>query len=512
MILAAARLDSLRLPGLARREIAAVVEARRAERDIAEAAAASNLWHSWGTTPISINRSVWQALTAIRARSRERGLSDPLARRYVHLAKQNVVGPSGPKLNSMPLNSGGLRDDFAARVVEEHWKTWTQARYCDVTGRLSFREICNATLADVIYDGEALVQRVPGGPHGVQVRLIDPERLDFRLNKELDDGGRVVMGVEVDANGRCAALHLLTRAPTDRVSGGVVRVESERIPAEQILHIFVTERSGQLRGIPWMISVVARMKMLHGYIQDAEMASRLGAKSWLFYKTESGLETGVGGAVEGADGSLEMDLDDVGAQQIGPNDDVILQDPAYPHAMFDPYVKGLSRIIAVGTNVSYHSLSGDLEGVNFSSIRQGVLEDREAWKSLQNWLFEQLCTPVFHWWLESAIENNVLTYAKKGETLPLRGDFAKLSRHSWTGRRWSWVDPLKEMQALQLAVGLNVTSVSQIIAEQGYDRDEVFAAIAEERKRMKELGIGLPDVLPTAASLPAGQEESDVAA
>jgi len=42
----------------------------------------------------------------------------------------------------------------------------------------------------------------------------------------------------------------------------------------------------------------------------------------------------------------------------------------------------------------------DLEGVNYSSIRAGVLEDREIFKGLQDWFIRSLVMPVFDEWVD----------------------------------------------------------------------------------------------------------------
>ena len=40
--------------------------------------------------------------------------------------------------------------------------------------------------------------------------------------------------------------------------------------------------------------------------------------------------------------------------------------PDYPHANFEPFMRGHLRSIAMGLGVSYHGLTGDLSQVNFS--------------------------------------------------------------------------------------------------------------------------------------------------
>ncbi|MCI0539082.1 MAG: phage portal protein [Verrucomicrobiales bacterium] len=52
-------------------------------------------------------------------------------------------------------------------------------------------------------------------------------------------------------------------------------------------------------------------------------------------------------------------------------------DPQHPTQAFPFFVKTFLRGIASGLGVSYNTLANELEGVNFSSIRAGVSDERE---------------------------------------------------------------------------------------------------------------------------------------
>ena len=52
---------------------------------------------------------------------------------------------------------------------------------------------------------------------------------------------------------------------------------------------------------------------------------------------------------------------------------------------------------------AYADLSGDLTSVNYSSIRQGALENRENFKTLQKVIIFKFLYPLYKRWLGSAI-------------------------------------------------------------------------------------------------------------
>jgi lambda family phage portal protein len=127
--------------------------------------------------------------------------------------------------------------------------------------------------------------------------------------------------------------------------------------------------------------------------------------------------------------------------------------------------------------VSYHSLGNDLENVNFSSIRAGTLEEREAWKAIQGWVIEHFCNPVYSDWLKMALLRGRLA------NLPM-SKFEKFNNPVWQPKRWPWVDPLKDIKAQEAAVMMGVKSVSDVIRETGRDPDEVWRELEKDITRL----------------------------
>ncbi len=157
-------------------------------------------------------------------------------------------------------------------------------------------------------------------------------------------------------------------------------------------------------------------------------------------------------------------------------------DPAHPNDAYNDFVKGQLRAISTGLGLSYNKLANDLESVNFSSLREGNLAERETWKSLQEWLFDQWKRPQYDDWLEMALI--------AGAIKPLAPErIEKYKRVEFVGRRWPWVDPLKEQQANELSLNQGLRSRSEIIREMGRDPEEVWEEIRSENELMESLGV-----------------------
>lgn len=483
---------------------------RRAARSL-EASQESNLFSGWGTSPVSINRTIFQSLTGTRARSRDRALNDPYAVRFTSLVKHNVVGPAGPRLSSQVRTAKAKPDRELREIVERGWNDFANSKEFDVSHRLTFKQFCSCVMNDVVVDGEALVRiwRSPAaGKWGIAFQMLDAEHLDVRMNADLGDGWRIVMGVELDPFDRPVAYWFKSSLVDEIVPRRMGAPRHTRIAVEDILHVFLSNKGTQIRGIPWFAPVVTSLKMLHGYHQDAEKAARFGANASLFIKSPSGEET-VAGAMVRSDGDLEIEFsDDLIGHQLSEGQELVDFDPRYPHEQFADFTKAMLRRAASGLNVPYPSFGSDLEGVNFSSIRAGELEVREMWKTIQEFLFSDFAAPCFRAWLELALIRRQLRTAR-GTALTMDLE-DRLRVHSWQGKRWSWVDPLKDATANKMLNELNALSVSEIIESMGGDPEETRERIAAERIEMQRLGIVVSASPATTPAVAVDPDPDDV--
>ena len=144
------------------------------------------------------------------------------------------------------------------------------------------------------------------------------------------------------------------------------------------------------------------------------------------------------------------------------------------------FTKTSLRGASSGFDVNYNSLANDLEGVNFSSIRHGVLEDRDNWKKKQAWMRETLCERIHSNWLTFA-----LVSGKIGNYTIL--EFERLNVPFFQGRRWEWVNPLQDEKANTEAINNRTKSPQQIIRERGQDPNEIIKEFKEWHEQTKDL-------------------------
>ncbi len=461
---------------------------------------------SWTTNDQNFNQSLYRNLRVMRARSRDFFRNDEFGRKFASLVRTNVVGPAGFTLKVDARRQDGSRDEQDSARLQKAYARWAKKGQYDVTGRLSETMFDSLAITMVARDGEVLIRMVEGndrGIHGCQLQMLPGHVLDEDLNRELDGGRRIRMGVEFDGFMKPVAYWIRKESNNSDIHGNWSQ-SYDRIPAEQIIHLFVPEEVNQWRGVPWAYAALRRARMLDQYQEAAQVAANVGAAKMGFFQQkdpEAGAPIRVDEEEDGEplDGSQDFISEAAPGQfDVIPDGYELAEwDPDYPHANYDPFVKAISRSIATGCLVSYHGLTGDLTQVNFSSIRAGTLDEREMWKVLQGLYIESVKVPVYEWWLARA-----LIYDRDLSRLPY-SQFDKFNAPMFFGRRWEWVDPKSDIAALKEAVGLGIKSRAEIIRERGRDPEEVWTELEAEEAR----GFNSPTGSGQAPAAPVANQE-----
>jgi lambda family phage portal protein len=450
------------------------------------AAKIDRLTASWVGNSASADSTVRMSLSRLRARARQMATDNDYARRFFKLCRSNVVGSQGINLQvraiSKQTKDEVVFDDVANQIIEDAWYEWAKKKNCTIDGRLSWIDVKQLIIETVAKDGEIFVRKIKGrsagNPFGFALQLIEADHVDENFNQVLQNGNRIRMGIEFNKWNRPVAYHVFTKHPGDSELA-TQRTERERISASDMLHLFTSERVSQSRGLPWMVSAMRRMKMLGTYEENELVAAGVAASKMGFFKSEDG--EGYTGEGKDENGDIITSADPGTFEQLPAGVDFVAWDPQHPSTAFGAFIKTMLRGAASGLGVSYNTLGNDLEGVNFSSIRQGALEERELWKLLQTWMIEHLCDDVFEEFLLMSLTTQKIP-------LPVN-KFEKFNKPVWRPRGWSWVDPLKEVKSNREAMDGLIRSGQDVASEQGQDIEEVYAQLAREKKLRAKYGL-----------------------
>lgn len=449
----------------------------------------------------SADEEIRPAIRILRDRSRDLARNNEYAKRFINLAKSNVVGERGVTVQIKARNDNGSMDNIGNDQIEAAFNQWAKVGVCTVDGKYSWVDAQRFFVESLVRDGEVLCRKVRyPNKFDFAIEFLEPDYLDENYNDNLPNGNRIRMSVELDQFGRPVAYHLLSRHPYDAYS----QTFSEpriRVTADKIIHCFIGERAQQTRGVPWMAPAITSLKMLHGYREAELVAARVGASKMGFFTSPQG------------DGFTADDkIDNVPIMQADPGtfhqlpEGVSFQqfDPTHPTGAFADFEKAVLRGIASGLGVSYTSLANDLEGVSYSSIRQGTLEDRDQWKMVQDILIQHFVEPVFREFLMSIMENGVINIPSTR--------FDKFADSAiFRARGFQWVDPLKEMNAAVIGLKNGILSMQDVANQYGRDVEETFSSINAEKELAAMYGLKMA-FEPFGDKLPAIAEVTDASA
>ncbi len=448
----------------------------------------NRLTGDWPTTPVPADWIVQRFQRALVARSREQAHNNDFMKAYLRLKRLNIVGPSGIVLQSLAKLAGGKPDIEGRMAVEDAFADWGLRQNCDVAGKLSWPAMQRMCVESAARDGEFFVRIVTGRRNGGKyhfcLQLLDPQRCPVDMDRaDLPDGAFIRHGIEFNAYGRPLAYYF--RDDSAERSGVAYSYSGRsymRVPADEIIHGFIPELPGQKRGFPWMATGLFRAKQTSAMEDAAVVNARVGAAKMGFVQFKEG-----SGPEWDEDEGLELDAE-AGAFPVLPSGAEFKEfNPQYPSGEFAPFVKQMLRGFSAGGGVSYPSLSQDLEGVNFSSIRHGELDARETYKEQQAWLIDELCRVVFPLWLRFALlTDNVVT--ESGVVLRI-DRMSRLQPQEWQGRRWTWIDPSADSAAAESTKNNLLASPGALIRESGKDPSQVWREVGEDIAAMRAAGI-----------------------
>jgi lambda family phage portal protein len=447
-------------------------------RSVFKGAELSRLWFDWVATPISADQEIYNDFLRLRSRAREMRRNHPLVRQYADLISTNVIGDEGMRLRAKVRNRDGKLNKDVNDRIEAAWEDWSENVTTDTT--MGLTDFSHMLVESLAVDGEILIRKIKGykaNKYRFALQAVDPDLLDHQyFRAPTDTENEVRLGVEVDNYGRPVAFHLWDRHPTDLFNSQARK--RIRVPAEEILHIYRPDRPNTSRGTTWLNSIMMPAKMLDGYVEAEVVAARTGAAKMGFFEQKT-----AGDYAPPADGErLTMEAVPGQFEALPPGMEFKPWSPEHPSTAFPNFVQSMQRWIASGMHVSYNVLANDLQGVNYSSLRSALLTERDHWRKLQKWWARRVLKPIYAEWLGFA--------QLAGLYLDSR-DWNAYMAVRFMPRGWSWVDPLKDINASVAGIENGLASRARVLADQGQDFEEIAEELADEQALIAELKLQL---------------------
>jgi len=435
----------------------------------------------------SANLDLQQNLDRTRDLSRHLCATDPFLQRYIEVISVYVVGQDGLRIEPSITDARGRLAERVNTSIKEAWDDWSHEATYDC--KMSFNEVEQMVVRSVARDGEALIRTITGksvNKYGFALQVLDPILLDITYSTVLTDGV-IIMGIEFDNRGKPRAYHIWNRLPSDINMMPRVR---ERIPMEEILHIYDNDLPGAVRAMPWTTSVLNTVSRLNQYLEVHLQACSIAATTPLVMTNEEPDVVGV---------------DDVSVSGVNPQQfsqphinlaySQILEldhgkrlqslNLQFPTQHFQETTKQYLQSIASGLFVSYATLTADPASGNSANIRFSSIVEREHFTQLQRWLIKNLHTKVYKAWIESAL----LYSAIKLPTINPEDYFKVTFRNT----RHSTIDPSKDMKSYVEGINNGLYTRTQICSEMGSDFFENVKQLAAEQEYMQKYNVVLGD-------------------
>lgn len=450
----------------------------------------------WVASSTSQDAESRMAIPVLRNRVRDMGRNNDYVVNALRAIENNIIG-QGIGLQSQVKR---LRGPGAGKLaldtnqnIETAWRRWKRADSCHTAGTLSFTEIERLLVRNVPESGEIFVrlirQKFGRSKVPLALEIIEADLLDENYNGTAPGGNQIRMGVEVNKWFRPVAYHFFTQHPGDIQFGSVGNVAQQRIrvPAEDVIHLFIASRPGQTRGIPWFASALTRLRHMSGYEEATVIAARASACQMGFIQTPDPEFEGTGVM----DGERVSQFEPGKISTLGPGETFTAFNPTQPSGLLDPFMRYMLRGCAAGVGVSYETLSKDYSQSNYSSSRLALLDDRDTWRRLQQWIIGAFHQRVFEEWLKMSVLSGAMALPNY-ETQPELYEEVR-----WLPRGWQWIDPAKEINAYKTAVRSGFMTQTDVVAQNGGD----FEELAHSRQREVELAYELDLVFDTNPAL-----------
>ena len=441
------------------------------------------------------------ALTSeeLRIKSRDLVRRNAWANAGLEAFVANAVG-TGIKPQSMAV------DQATRTAIQNLWAAWVGE--ADATGVTDFYGLQSLACRAMAEGGECFIRIRPRLPTDnlvvpIQLQVLEAEHLPITLNSNLSNDNLVRSGIEFDSQGRRVAYHLYTAHPDDGYFSPEATLNAlitTRVPANEIIHLYRALRPGQIRGEPWLSRALVKLNDIDKY-DDAELVRKGFAASITAYITRLSPEDRLfGEGTSDTNGVALAGLEPGTIQILEPGEDIKFSEPADVGGSYAEFLRVQFRAVASAMGITYEQLTGDLTGVNYSSIRAGLLEFRRRMEAIQHGvLVHQFCRPVWNAWLDQAV---------------LAGSIAAPDYTSnrqayravkWIPQGWSWVDPEKEYKAMQLAMRSGLISRSEAVSAFGYDAEDTDREIAADNARADALGLVFDSDPRSGAQIPTNQ-------
>lgn len=446
--------------------------------DAAEYGRGSANWHAVNQSAEITDR---YSRETVRARARDLERNSDMLNSVISAYKRNVFG-SGYALNPK------TEDSNLDKILLGAWKRWCKKQNCDVTGTQSFNQIMRMCVQRKKIDGGIFILKryTDQGFIPFQLQTLEVDELDVSQVQPKNKGNKVVGGIEYNKWNRPIGYWFRQYD----IEGSQI-LTPIYVEAKDVIFYFTKKRPSQIREMSDLSQTVTRIRDANEFMTAVSVKERIAACLAVFIKkTDPSSSAGRNGRVseDGKPSYVGKTIMPGMIRELTPGDGIEVVNPSSQATDATTYIKLMQHMIGAGQGLSYEATSRDMSETNYSSARQGMIEDGLTYAEEKELLLEAM-DEIYETFVISCVLAGIVNIKD------FWGQKEKYLAHKWTEAPKKWIDPAKEATANKIAISTGQKTFQEVASENGRDWQEQMDEILEVLEYAGSKGLNMGGVL-----------------
>jgi len=455
----------------------------------------------------------------IRAFAREEVRNNAVAKNLKATHAHNVVGDAdvgqGITIDPAILLEDGTADKKNNARLKAKWQEVRDT--LEYTGRWGFADMLVINNNELTEAGEVLnVIHDRAGPRSkfpLSIELLEPDRLptsneQFSFSSAEQEvlmagangmplmsaeSGKPVKhyvrhGIEYNEFKQIAAFHLLKDHPGSEFFGATL--ETQRIPAEKVIHYFRPDRAEQTRGVSWFVVILNLLADLRDLLSWELVAAKTQAIFGVHFNGSGPANIQYPSPGNGQN-NPPKDVYGNPVSQLQPGMATYGEQKAEfyqgnrPGGTFLPFFQSLIRLCGAGFGIGYSATSRDFSQGSYSALRQEDNEDERSYRSAQGLHARHFCKRIWCEFVRKCAALGVI------DATEYRKNPARFERCSINVPGRKHINPLQEVTAEAVAVKNGFKSLDEVANVSGIEPEDRLKVLAEQKAQAEALDLKL---------------------
>lgn len=444
----------------------------------------------------------------LRQRARDLYAAGGIGRSAPATLTTNVVGAAiipKPQIDGEALNMTDEKCREWERNTMREFKLWADSVYCDAQRAMNFWAMQELAFRSMLISGDVFAlfseKKNITTPYSICLRLLEADRVctpqtsgDSEAKRQ-DNGGRIVDGIEVDADGSVVKYHIAKYHPLQMDMPGMnewiaIDAFAPVTGMPNILHVATWERPEQHRGVPFISATIEQIKQMDRY-NDSELAAAIvGAMLTAFITSEQddgrfGLSDAVTESERVSNDNMHIELAPGAVYELPPGKKIEKIDPRGSNTVYPDFMKALQTLTGSTLEIPAEVLMKRYE-TSYTSARAALLDFWRVVKKYRKRFNDAFNQPVYEQWLAEAVALGRIDAPGFFDDPAVRKAWCGCS---WMGSNQGHVNPVQEANAAAIRIQNNISTEEQEAAEyDGGDWDTIVQQRIKEAEKRAEIG------------------------